>query len=60
MEETHIYVNRDGVVMHEAKALSTPADIEAALVGAPSCRCVVLKNVRMAPMLYHDLRERGM
>ena len=60
MEETHIcIVDRDGVVIHEAKASSTPADIEAALSRAPACQRVVFETGRMAPMLYHGLRERG-
>jgi len=60
MEETHIcIVDRDGVVIHEAKALSTPADIEAALSRAPACQRVVFETGRMAPMLYHGLRDRG-
>ena len=60
MEETHIcIVDRDGVVMREANALSTPADIEVALSRAPACQRVVFETGRMAPMLYHGLRERG-
>ena len=39
MEETHICVmDRDGVVVHETKVASTPADIDAALMEAPACR----------------------
>ena len=53
MEETHIcIVDRDGVVMREAKTLSTPADIEAALSRAPACQRVVFETGRMAPMLF--------
>jgi len=60
MEETRVcVVNRDGVVIHEAKAPSTPSGIEAALAGAPTCRRVVFETGRMAPMLHHGLTERG-
>ena len=60
MEETHIcVVDRDGVVMHEAIATSTPEAIKAALAKAPACRQVVFETGRMAPMLYHGLTERG-
>jgi transposase len=61
MEETRVcVVDRDGVVIHEAKAPSTPSGIEAALAGAPTCRRVVFETGRMAPMLHHGLTERGL
>jgi transposase len=42
MEETHVcVVNRDGVVMHEAKVPSTPADIKTALSNGPPCRRIL-------------------
>jgi len=60
MEETHIcVVDRDGVVMHEARARSIPESIKSALAKAPACRQVAFETGRMAPMLYHGLTERG-
>lgn len=60
MEETHIcVVDRDGVVIHETRVASTPADIDAALMEAPACQRVVFETGRMAPMLYHGLIQRG-
>ena len=60
MEETHIcVVDREGVVLHEAKATSTPTAIAAALTKAPQCRRVIFESGRMAPMLYHGLLEAG-
>jgi transposase len=60
MEETHIcVVDRDGGVVHEVKVASTPAAIVAALAGAPPCQRVVFETGRMAPMLYHGLRDAG-
>jgi transposase len=60
MEETHVcVVDRDGAVVRETKVPSIPADIEAALSGAPACRRVVFETGRMAPMLYHGLTECG-
>ena len=60
MEETHICVmDRDGVVIHETKVASTPADIDAALMEAPVVQRVVFETGRMAPMLYHGLVQRG-
>ena len=60
MEEIHIcVVDRDGVVMHEAMATSTPEAIQAALAKAPACRRVVFETGRMAPMLYHGLSKHG-
>lgn len=60
LEKTHICVlNRDGAVMHEAMATSSPEAISAALADAPPCRRVVFETGRMAPMLYHGLTELG-
>ena len=60
MKETHICVmDRDGVVVHETRVASTPADIDAALMDAPACQRVVFETGRMAPMLYHGLIQRG-
>jgi len=40
MEETHVcVVDRDGLVIQEAKVPSTPADIKAALARAPDKLC---------------------
>jgi transposase len=61
MEETHICVlDREGVVIHEAKAVSTPEAISDELAKAPNCRRVVFETGRMAPMLYHGLSQRGL
>jgi len=60
MEETHIcVVNQDGAVVQQMKVASTPVDIEGGLAAAPACRRVVFETGRMAPMLYHGLKERG-
>jgi transposase len=60
MEETHVcVVDRDGVVIHEAKVSSAPGAIAVALSKAPACRRVVFETGRMAPMLYHGLIEHG-
>lgn len=57
-EETHVcVVDRDGVVIHQAKVASTPADIAQELAKAPACRRVVFETGRMAPMLFHSLVE---
>jgi hypothetical protein len=54
MEETHICVlDREGVVIHEAKAASRPEAIADELATAPSCRRIVFETGRMAPMLFH-------
>lgn len=59
MEETHVCVlDREGAVVHEARTISTAEAIFASLAKAPSCRRVVFETGRMAPMLYHGLRER--
>src|SRR3954469_8421780 len=61
MEETHVcVVDRDGTIVHQAKVLSTPADLEAELARAPACRRIVFETGRMAPMLSHGLLERGL
>jgi transposase len=60
MEETHIcVVDRNGGVIHEMKAASTPEAITAALARAPSCTRVVFETGRMAPMLHHGLTSLG-
>jgi transposase len=61
MAETHICViTRDGVVVHQVKVPSTPADIAAALARLPACRRVLFETGRMAPMLYHGLSRLGL
>lgn len=61
MEETHIcVVDRDGAIVHEARATSAPDAIEAELARAPECRRVVFETGRMAPMLYHGLVALGL
>ncbi len=60
LEKTHICVlDRDGAVVHEATAPSSPAAIATALGEAPACTRVVFETGRMAPMLYHGLAELG-
>ena len=61
MEETHVcVVDRDGAVIHQGKAASTPADIEQELAKAPACRRIVFETGRMAPMLFHGLAASGL
>jgi transposase len=61
MAETHVcVVARNGAVMHEVKVPSTPADIAAELAQVPACRWVLFETGRMAPMLYHGLRQLGL
>lgn len=61
MKETHICVlDREGAVVHEAKTISAPDAIIASLAKPPACRRIVFETGRMAPMLYHGLRERGL
>src|SRR5437588_12999253 len=61
MEETQVCVmGRNGAVIHKAKVPSTPADIAAELAQLPSCRRIVFETGRMAPMLYHGLRQLGL
>lgn len=60
LEKTHICVlDRDGSVVHEATARSSPDAIATALACAPACTRVVFETGRMAPMLYHGLVELG-
>ena len=60
MEETHVCVlDRDGVVTHQAKVASTPADIAQELKKAAACRQVVFETGRMASMLFHGLADHG-
>jgi transposase len=60
MEETHIcIVDRNGIVLQEVKAASTPQAIVEELAKAPACTRVVFETGRMAPMLYHGLIECG-
>src|SRR5205814_6342973 len=51
---------RNGSVIHKAKVPSTPADIAAELAQLPTCRRIVFETGRMAPMLYHGLRQLGL
>src|SRR5271167_3908967 len=61
MAQTHVCVmNRDGAVVYEVKVPSMPADIAAALTQAPTCERIVFETGRMAPMLYHGLRQFGL
>ncbi len=61
MAETQVCVmDRDGVVVHEVKVRSTPADIAVALAQAPACVRIVFETGRMAPMLYHGLSQLGL
>jgi hypothetical protein len=40
-------MDKDGGVVHETRAASTPADIDAALMEAPVCRRVVFETGRV-------------
>ena len=61
MSETHIcVVERDGAVVLETKASSTPEAIAAVLETAPACQKIVLETGRMAPMLFHSLAALGL
>jgi len=61
MAETHVCVmTENGMVIHNAKVPSTPADIAAELAQVPSCRRIVFETGRMAPMLYHGLSQLGL
>ena len=61
LEETHIcVVDRDGAVVFEDKAKSTPKAIAAVLARAPASERIVFETGRMAPMLYHGLASLGL
>src|SRR5256885_134909 len=61
MAETQVCVmGRNGAVIHKAKVPSTPADIASELAQLPTCRRIVFEPGRMAPMLYHGLRQLGL
>jgi hypothetical protein len=61
MEETHICVlDRDGGVVLETRATTSPEAIAAGLAKAPGCRRIVFETGRMAPTLYHGLDALGL
>ena len=58
LEKTHICVlDRDGAVVHQAIAASSPDAIAAALGELPACTRVVFETGRITPMLYHGLAD---
>src|SRR5271163_745924 len=58
MDETHVcVVDRDGAVVYEGKSASMAEAIADELAKAPSCGRVVFETGRMAPILFHGLRE---
>lgn len=60
LETTHICVlDRDGTMVREMTAPTSPEAIAAALDEAPACMRVVFETGRMAPMLYHGLAALG-
>jgi len=60
MKETHIcVVDRDGKVVYEAKAATSPAAIAAELAKAPAAQRIVFETGRMATTLYHGLQAFG-
>ena len=61
MKETHIcVVDRDGRVVYEAKAFTSPAAIAAELAKAPAAQRIVFETGRMATTLYHGLQALGL
>jgi transposase len=61
MKETHIcVVDRDGKVVYEAKAATSPAAIAAELAKAPAAQRIVFETGRMATTLYHGLQALGL
>ena len=61
MEETHIcVVDRDGGIVLEAKATSSPGAIAAEMTKAPACRRIVFETGRVAPTIYHGLAALGL
>jgi Transposase len=60
IDETHVCVlDREGEVVRESKTVSTAQAIADELVKAPSCSRIVFEAGRMAPILFHGLRELG-
>ena len=60
LEKTHICVlDRDGTVVREVIAPTSPEAIVVALTEVPACTRVVFETGRMAPMLYHGLAALG-
>jgi Transposase len=60
MDETHVCVlDREGEVVRESKTVSTAQAIADELAKAPSCSRIVFETGRMAPILFHGLRELG-
>jgi transposase len=61
MKESHICVmDRDGKVVLETKAVTSPAAIAAELAKAPSPQRIVFETGRMATALYHGLAAVGL
>src|SRR5262249_16675532 len=61
MKETHIcVVERDGKVVYETKAATSPAAIAAELAKAPAAQRIVFETGRMATTLYHGLQSLGL
>jgi transposase len=57
MKETHIcVVDRDGKVVYQAKAFTSPAAIAGELAKAPAAQRIVFETGRLATTLYHGLR----
>ena len=61
MKDTHICVmDRDGRIVLEAKAVTSPAAIAAELAKAPAPQRIIFETGRMATTLYHGLEELGL
>src|SRR5262244_1083491 len=61
MKETHIcVVDRDGKVVYEAKAATSPAALAAELGKAPAAQRIVFETGRMTTTLYHGLQALGL
>jgi transposase len=60
MDETHVCVlDREGAVVYEGRSASIADAIADELSKAPSCSRIVFETGRMAPILFHGLRELG-
>ena len=60
MDETYVCVlDREGMVVRERKTASTAQAIAVELAKAPSCRRILFETGRMAPILFHGLRQLG-